>query len=104
MWRSAIAPCGRLGLPHSHRHPSSTLFLGYAGDVARTWQARIPRAIWFSDEHEAEAKDAQLSKPPSRFGTWMLRRLGFRGRIGESPRQMQTRHLHERPIQRRLED
>ena len=72
--------------------------------MARIWQARTPRAIWFSDEHEAEAEEAQLSKPPSRFGTWVLRRLGFRGSIGESAPQVQTRHPHERPIERPVED
>jgi hypothetical protein len=68
--------------------------------MARIWQARTPRKIWFSDAHEAEAKEAQRRKPPSRFGTWVLRWLGFSGEIGEREPPVQTRHPHEHPVHR----
>jgi hypothetical protein len=68
--------------------------------MARSWRARTPRPIWFSDAHEAEAKEAQLRKRPNRFGTWVLRRLGFKGEIRERAPHAQTRHTHEHPIQR----
>jgi hypothetical protein len=67
---------------------------GYAGDMARKWRGG-PRGIWYSDEHEGEAKEAQLRKPPSRFGTWILRRLGYRGEIQQYVPQEQTRPSHE---------
>jgi hypothetical protein len=47
---------------------------GYAGLMARNWQARTPRLIWFNDSHESEVKEAELRKPPSRFGAWVLQR------------------------------
>lgn len=50
--------------------------------------------------HEAEAEEAQLRKPPSRFGTWVLRRLGCRGEIGEGVPRAQTPPSHERPVQK----
>ena len=67
--------------------------------MARKWRGG-PRGIWFSDEHEAEAKAAQLRKPPSRFGRWVLRHLGYGGEIGGIAPHVQTRHSHERPIHR----
>jgi hypothetical protein len=33
--------------------------------------------------HEAEAEAAEEAKKPSRFGMWVLRRLGYRGSPGE---------------------
>jgi hypothetical protein len=68
--------------------------------MTRIWRARVPRPIWFSDAHEAEAKEAVLRKPPSRFGAWVLRRLGFKGQIGERQPHAQTRHSHEHPVHR----
>ena len=68
--------------------------------MSRSWRARTPRPIWFNDAHETEARDAQLRKPPSRFGTWILRRLGFRGEIGERGPHARTRHPHEHPVNR----
>jgi hypothetical protein len=76
------------------------MFPGYAGGMSRSWRARTPRPIWFNDAHEAEARVAQLRKPPGRFGTWILRRLGFRGEIGERAPNAQTRHPHEHPVHR----
>jgi len=76
------------------------LFCGYAGGMSRSWQGRTPRAIWFTDAHEAEAKEAELRKPPSRFGKWLLRRLGYRGDFKAREPHAQTRHQHERPIHR----
>jgi hypothetical protein len=32
----------------------------------------------FTDTHEAEAKAAELARPPSRLGTLILRLLGYR--------------------------
>jgi hypothetical protein len=45
--------------------------------------------------HEAEAREAQLRKPPSRFGTWILRRLGYKGEIRQHVPQEQTGPSHE---------
>jgi hypothetical protein len=50
--------------------------------------------------HEAEAREAQLRKPPSRVGTWILRRLGYKGEIKQYLPQEQTRLSHERSVQR----
>ena len=63
-----------------------------------------PKTDWFNDAHEAEARRAQLRKPPSLFGTWILRRLGFRGEIGERAPHAQTRHPHEHPVHRDSEN
>ncbi len=68
--------------------------------MARSWKARTPRPIWFSDAHEAEAKEAHRRKPPSRFGTWVLRHLGYTGEIWERGPHGPTRHSHERPVHR----
>ncbi len=63
------------------------------------WRSgRFP--VWISDAHEAEAKEAQLRKRPSRLGTWVLRRLGFKGQIGGSQPHAPTPHAHEHPVQR----
>lgn len=67
--------------------------------VVRKWRGG-PRGIWYSDEHEAEAKQAQLHKRPSRFGTWILRHLGYKGEIGTQAPHAQTRRPHERPLHR----
>ena len=48
--------------------------------------------------HEAEAKEAQLRKPPSRRGRWILRRLGYKGEIEQHAPQAQTRPSHERSV------
>lgn len=72
----------------------------YAGGMPRFWKARIPRPIWFSDAHEAEAKKEQRRKPPSRFGKWLLRRLGYTGGIATPPRapsQHSDEHLKHKP-------
>jgi hypothetical protein len=50
--------------------------------------------------HEAEAREAQLRKPPSRLGTWILRRLGYRQEIEQHAPQTQTRPSHERSVRR----
>jgi hypothetical protein len=50
--------------------------------------------------HEAEARDAQLHKPPTRFGAWILRRLGYKGEIKQYLPQEQARPSHERAIRR----
>jgi hypothetical protein len=65
--------------------------------MARKWRGG-PRGIWFSDEHEGEAREAQLRKPPSRFGTWILRRLGYKGEIKQHVSQEQTRPSHEHSV------
>jgi hypothetical protein len=67
--------------------------------MVRKWFAG-PRGIWYSDEHENEAKEAQLRRPPSRFGRWVLRHLGYRGEIGEPAPRAPNRHAHERPVHR----
>ena len=50
--------------------------------------------------HEAEAKEAQLRKPPGRLGTWILRRLGYKGEIPQHRAQEQTRLSHEHSARR----
>ena len=50
--------------------------------------------------HEAEAREAQLRKPPSRVGTWILRRLGYKGEIKQYLPQEQTGLSHERSVGR----
>jgi hypothetical protein len=50
--------------------------------------------------HEAEAREAQLRKPPSRVGAWILRSLGYKGEIKQYLPQEQTRPSHERSIRR----
>ena len=85
--------------PIGQQEPTSTLLPRYAGSMARMWRSgRHP--VWISDAHEAEAREAQLRKPPSRFGTWFLQRLGFRGEIGDRTPHVQTRHPHEHPVHR----
>jgi hypothetical protein len=42
-----------------------------------------------------------MRKPPNRFGAWVLRRLGFRGEIGEHAPHVQNRNPHEHPVRRR---
>ena len=49
--------------------------------------------------HEAEARETQLRKPPSRFGLWVLRRLGYRGAIREQAPQAPKPLSHEHPVQ-----
>ncbi len=49
--------------------------------------------------HEAEAKEAQLRKPPSRLGTWILRRLGYKGPIAQHMQPAQAKPSHEHPVQ-----
>ena len=39
------------------------------------------RRILVTDGHEAEAKAAQRRKRPNRIGLFILRMLGFRGRV-----------------------
>jgi hypothetical protein len=87
-----------------HNEGPSASFPGYAGGMARSWRARTPRPIWFSDAHEAEAKEAELRKPPSRLGKWVLRRLGYRGDLEGRAPHVQTRRSHERPIHPRSEE
>jgi hypothetical protein len=50
--------------------------------------------------HETEAREAQLRKPPSRLGTWILRRLGYKGEIEQHAPQAQTPPSHERSVRR----
>ncbi len=109
--RFAAEPFGRVGsldrVPAQGCMETTTLpstrpgsVPGYAGGVARMWRSgRFP--VWISDAHEAEAKEAELRKPPSRFGTWVLRRLGYTGDIRERETHAQTRLSHERPVRRR---
>lgn len=45
----------------------------------RVRYAGLRNPVRVTDGHEAEAKAAQLRKPPNRFGLFVLRVLGFRG-------------------------
>jgi hypothetical protein len=67
--------------------------------MSRMWRSgRFP--VWISDAHEAEAKDEQLRKPPSRLGTWVLRHLGYRGEVVKRVPHAPARHSHEHPVHR----
>jgi hypothetical protein len=44
-----------------------------------------PFGVWITDGHEAEAEEEEMEKPPSRVGTWFLRRLGFKGKVEVKP-------------------
>ena len=69
------------------------------GEVDHNPNAKPNFPVHVTKGHEAEAKEAQLRKPPSRLGTWVLRRLGYRGEIGERAPHTQTPPSHERPVQ-----
>jgi hypothetical protein len=59
-----------------------------------------PRRIMVTDGHEAEAKAAQLRKPPNRIGLFLLRLLGSRGEV--VPPMGHGGHAspsHEHPVQ-----
>ena len=43
--------------------------------------AGLRNVVRVTDGHEAEAKAAQLRKPPNRIGLFFLRVLGFRGQV-----------------------
>jgi hypothetical protein len=38
-----------------------------------------------SSGHEAEAEEAERAKPPNRFGVFVLRLLGFKGKVEPPP-------------------
>lgn len=40
-----------------------------------------PFGVWITDGHEAEAEAEERQERPSRIGTFMLRILGFRGKV-----------------------
>jgi hypothetical protein len=44
-----------------------------------------PFGVWITDGHEAEAEEEEMEKPPSKFGTWFLRRLGYKGTVEVKP-------------------
>ncbi len=44
-----------------------------------------PFGVWITDGHEAEAEEEEMEKPPSRIGTWLLRRLGYKGKVEVKP-------------------
>lgn len=69
------------------------------GEVEANPNAKPNFPVHVTRGHEAEAKEAQLRKPPSGFGRWVLRRLGYRGAIGERAPHAQTPRPHERPVQ-----
>ena len=50
-----------------------------------------PFGVWITDGHEAEAHEEEMEKPPSRIGTFMLRMLGFRGKVPE-PKRLRGMH------------
>ena len=49
----------------------------------RVRYAGLRNVVRVTDGHEAEAKAAQLRKPPNRIGLLILRLLGFRGPIAQ---------------------
>ena len=81
-----------------HREPSP-FTMNTISAVDHNPNAKPNFPVHVTKGHEAEAKWAQLRKPPSRFGTWVLRRLGYRGEIEESAPLAQTPPSHRRPLQ-----
>ncbi|HEY1652467.1 MAG TPA: hypothetical protein VGG09_11350 [Acidimicrobiales bacterium] len=63
--------------------------------------------MWITDGHEAEAEAEEMEKPPNRIGTFMLRILGFRGRVADRkapPVHPSHEHAaHEHPVERPTE-
>jgi hypothetical protein len=55
-----------------------------------------PFGLWITDGHEAEAREEEMDKRPSRIGTFMLRILGFRGKVPapKSPPEHHSSHEH----------
>ena len=65
----------------------------------RVRYAGLRNVVRVTDGHEGEAKAAQLRKPPSRMGLFVLRVLGFRGQV--APPRSSGNHAgpsHERPV------
>ncbi len=63
-----------------------------------------PFGVWITDGHEAEAREEELEKPPNRIGTFMLRILGFRGKVPEAKSPPATHHpSHEHAVERPTE-
>lgn len=56
--------------------------------------------VLITNAREADAIQAELRKPPSRLGVWILRHLGYTGRI--SPQVLPPAHhlSHERSVRR----
>ena len=60
-----------------------------------------PFGVWITDGHEAEAREEEMEKPPSRIGTFMLRLLGFRGKVPAPPKSPPGHHpSHEHAVER----
>jgi hypothetical protein len=57
-----------------------------------------PRGIPITDGHEAEAEAAQLRKHPSRLGLFILRALGFRGKIARPGQEDHAGSCHRDPL------
>jgi hypothetical protein len=61
-----------------------------------------PFGVWITDGHEAEAEAEEMHKRPSRIGTFMLRILGFRGRV-EARKVPPAHPSHEHAVERPTE-
>ena len=61
-----------------------------------------PFGVWITDGHEAEAEEEEMEKPPNRLGTFMLRILGFRGRVADR-KTPPVRPSHEHAVERPTE-
>ena len=70
-------PGARVGRRH-HTLPNE-----YDCGVDHNPNAKPNLPVHVTKGHEAQARETQLRKPPSRFGLWVLRRLGYRGAIRE---------------------
>ncbi|MGH8987212.1 MAG: hypothetical protein ACRDXC_01255 [Acidimicrobiales bacterium] len=65
----------------------------------RVRYAGLRNPVRVTDGHEAEAKAAQLRKPPSRIGLFFVRLLGFRGQVASpTTRGGHPGPSHERPL------
>jgi hypothetical protein len=58
--------------------------------------------VWITDGHEAEAEAEEMHERPSRIGTFMLRILGFRGRV-EARKVPPAHPSHEHAVERPTE-
>ncbi len=62
-----------------------------------------PFGVWITDGHEAEARAEETKKPPSRFGTFLLRKLGFKGPVEPNVPKHQAHPSHEHAVERHPE-
>jgi hypothetical protein len=65
----------------------------------RTWLIGYDK-VRITDEHEAEAKKAELRKSPGRFRSWVLRRLGRKSATNTEFHVERGTSSHQRSVHR----